>query len=132
MRNDPQHSTHHYVRMVRKSTAKAPARPIWYVKEWLAHKGLKQKHLVERTSYNKGQVSEYLSGDRRWNEDVLAAFADAIGVEASDLLKPPRQVENELAAYVMAMDDRKRGRALKILKAMEEDQDAPGKGKLAS
>lgn len=121
MRNDPQAAWGQDVRMVRKTKER---RPIWYAKEWLAKKGLRQTDLVARTTYNKGQVSEYLSGDRRWNEDVLAAFAHAIGVEPSDLLRPPVEVENDVAAYVMRMDGKKRARALKVLKAMEDEEPA--------
>ena len=94
--------------------------PIWYAREWLDEKGLKQSHIVQRTGLSKGMVSEYISGSRRWNEDVLIAFAHALGIEPGDLLKPPNPPPNELAAYVMRLDEKRRAMALKILKAALE------------
>jgi transcriptional regulator with XRE-family HTH domain len=119
MRNDALILPFHAVRMVR--TKKTRLR--WYAKEWLAEKKLKQTDVVSRTTYNKGQVSEYVNGSRRWNEDVLAAFALAIGVDAPDLLRPPSYYDNELAAYVMKMDARDRAKALKVLKAISTKDD---------
>lgn len=95
--------------------------PVWYALEWLKHKGLRQSDIVARTEYNKGQVSEYVNGGRRWNEDVLAAFAHALGVEPADLLRPPQAVENELASYVMKLDAGRRAIALRMLKAMADE-----------
>lgn len=98
--------------------------PGWYVREWLKDRGLRQADIVSRTSFNKGQVSEYVNGTRRWNEDVLREFAHAIGVDAPLLLRPPGHVDNELAAYVMRMDAAKRAQALRIIKALAEDEAA--------
>jgi len=123
MRNDAQVVALHHVRIMRtKQTG-----PRWYAKEWLAEKGLKQSDVVSRTPFNKGQVSEYVNGSRRWNADVLDHFAVAIGVDPSDLLRPPVAVENELAAYVMKLDAQQQGRALRIIKsAFETDaEEAP-------
>jgi transcriptional regulator with XRE-family HTH domain len=121
------------VRMVRKLKAHGPHKrrtdmPKWYAREWIAAKGLKQTDIVARTSFNKGLVSAYISGSRRWNEDVLFEFAHAIGVDWADLLKPPQQVENELANYVMGMDAKKRAQALKVLRALEGPSDENGDG----
>jgi transcriptional regulator with XRE-family HTH domain len=95
-------------------------RRVWYAKEWIAHKGLRQSDIVARTPFNKGQVSEYVNGKRRWNQDVLEAFANAIGVEWDDLLRPPINVKNELAEYIMRLDEKQRAQALKIIKALSE------------
>ena len=95
-------------------------RRVWYAKEWIAHKGLRQSDIVARTPFNKGQVSEYVNGKRRWNQDVLEAFADAIGIEWDDLLRPPVSVKNELAEYIMRLDEKQKAQALKIIKALSE------------
>lgn len=118
-RNDIHARSLHSVRMVRK-----PRHPGWYVKEWLAAKGLRQADVVARTPFNKGQVSEYVNGSRRWNEDVLREFAHAIGVDDPLLLRPPGHVENEISAYVMRMDSAKRAQALRIMKALAEEEAA--------
>jgi transcriptional regulator with XRE-family HTH domain len=101
-------------------------KPDWFVREWLEFKGLRQKDLVSRTEYNKSQVSEWVSGAERWNRDVLYAFAFAIGVDASDLLKPPPvdPVENELAKLIVEMDQRQKARTLRLLRAMADESKA--------
>lgn len=91
---------------------------VWYAREWMVHKGLRQTDIVERTGIPKGMVSAYLSRSRRINEDILAAFAGAIGVDAADLLRPPHLVENELARFVMELDEQRRQQALRLLKAI--------------
>lgn len=121
------------VRTMRKAKAHGshPRRP-WYAKEWIAHKHLKQADIVARTEMTKGMVSDYVNNARRWNQDVLEAFADAIGIDPADLLRPPHAVDNELAVYVMGMDARERARALRVLKAaMEGDGDENGGKKVA-
>lgn len=118
-RNDMGTTRFDHVEMSKKSRT----RQVWYVKEWLAHKGLRQKDLVSRTHFTKSQVSEYVNGKQRWNEDVLAEFAHAIGVEWQELLIPPVKVDNELAEFVMRMSKPKRDRAMKILKAAIDEDD---------
>ena len=92
-------------------------RPIWYARQWMAYKNLKQVHVITRTGLTKSLVSDYLSGKRRWNEDILAAFAHAIGCEPADLLKPPQPPPDEFSIFVMKLDAKKRQQALRILKA---------------
>ena len=117
MRNDLCAPPLHYVRMVRKITGPA----VWYAKAWIKHKGLKQRDIVARTPFNKGQVSDYIRGKRRWNADVLAEFAHAIGVEPPDLLRPPQEVENDLARYLFGLDQDKRKRAMRVIQAMDDE-----------
>lgn len=95
----------------------------WYVREWLAHKNLRQADIVSRTDYNKSQVSEWVNGGERWNRDVLYAFAYAIGVEPADLLRPPNPPVNEIAAYVMRLDSQKRAIAIKFLKSLQDEDE---------
>lgn len=120
MRNDFVFGRAHLVRMVRRKLRQQS----WYAREWIAHKNLRQTDIVARTAFNKGQVSDYVNGKRRWNEDVLAEFAQALGIDQADLLRPPQAVENELASYVMKMDESRRVRALRLLKAIEREEAA--------
>jgi len=108
---------------MRKRQKHFAGRPSWYVREWLLSRNLRQADLVSRTEFNKSQVSEFVNGRHRFNADVLQAFAEAIGVEAADLLRPPHSPDNELAAYVMRLDKAKRTRALRVLKAALGDED---------
>ena len=119
-RNDLLSEQFEYAEMLGRKWRK----PSWYVREWLAYKNLRQSDLVARTELNKSQVSEFVNGRHRFNEDVLNAFADAIGVEPADLLRPPFMPDNELAQFVMKLDKEKRARALKILRAALEDEKA--------
>lgn len=70
-------------------------RPRWYVKEWLVHKSMKQADLVDRTGHTKSEVSEWVNEGRRYNADVLAEFARAIGVDPAELLQPPGESKPE-------------------------------------
>lgn len=99
----------------------------WYAKEWIKHKGLRQKDVVAGTDYNKSQVSDYVNGKRRWNEDVLFEFAKFLRCDPSDLLTPPNQCRTELVKYVMKMQPQLQDRALKILKAALGDEVGIGK-----
>lgn len=116
----------------KKTTAKR--RTTWFVREWLAAKGLKQRDLVEGTNYTKSQVSEYVNGVQRFNEDVLKEFARVIGVDMADLLRspetPPTSVNNEIVSFLMRLkSDRQKRRALRLLEAIADDDgeaiDAP-------
>lgn len=84
---------------MRKLAAKA-SKPSWYVREWLAYKGMKQSDLVERTDHNKSEISLWVNGKRRFNTDVLEEFAKIIGVEPADLLRPPTAGKANEAVFV--------------------------------
>jgi transcriptional regulator with XRE-family HTH domain len=98
-----------------------PGDPGWFVREWLAFKGLRQKDLVARTDWNKSQVNEWVTGAERWNRDVLHAFAFAIGVEPADLLRPPPldQADDEFSRFVVHLDHTQKQRLLRLWKAVE-------------
>ena len=74
----PSHSSH-----MRKP------KPLWHVKEWLAYKGMKARDLVDQTGHSKSEISEWINGKRRFNADVLDAFARVIGVDPGDLFRLP-------------------------------------------
>jgi transcriptional regulator with XRE-family HTH domain len=66
------------------------ARPIrWYLKEWRVHKGLTLERMAERLETNKGQVSKLERGEQRMNDSWLAGYAEALGIEPSQLLRDP-------------------------------------------
>ena len=124
-RNDPPNAVWHCSNMSKLKKRQ----PEWHVKEWLEFKGLRQKDLVARTDWNKSQINEWVNGKERWNRDVLYGFAHAIGVDWSDLLKPPPTdpVENALARLIVEMDHRQKGQALRVLQAMLQDTAPPSK-----
>lgn len=61
-------------------------RPRWFLKEWLKHLGVTQEELGARTGFSKGHVSDIMNGRLRYNEDTLAAFADALGRTPAEIL----------------------------------------------
>jgi transcriptional regulator with XRE-family HTH domain len=93
--------------------------PIWYAAEWLRHLDKKQSFLVAKTTYTKSQVSEWVTCRQRFNADVLHTFAKALGIEASDLLRPPSQADDEIAREIRKLDVRQREKALRLLRAAD-------------
>ena len=68
-----------------------PRAPLhWYLKEWREHLGLTQERVAERLGTNKGQVSKLERGEQRMNDNWIAGFADAIGIDPADLLRDPK------------------------------------------
>ena len=103
----------------RKRIELKPRDPGWFVREWLVFKGLRQKDLVSRTDWNKSQINEWVTGAERWNKDVLYAFANAIGVDAADLLRPPSAAkqDDEFSKFVVNLDQRQKARLLSLWRA---------------
>lgn len=67
-----------------------PKRPLkWYLKEWRVHKGLTAERMADRLDTNKGQISKLERGEQRMNDDWIYGYAEALGIEPADLLKPP-------------------------------------------
>src|ERR1700741_650170 len=58
----------------------------WFGAEWPKGLGLQQTDLIAGTEYSKSQVSEYVNGKHRFNEDALLAFARVMKLHPSDLL----------------------------------------------
>ena len=92
-----------------------------YFRQWRDHLGLNQDQAAERTGWSQETISRLESGKTDATLAHLFALAHAYGCEPGALLGPPKPPPNELAAYVMTMSERKRKRALKLLKAAEED-----------
>jgi transcriptional regulator with XRE-family HTH domain len=67
----------------------------WYLREWREAKGLTQERVAGLIGTNKGQVSKLERGDQRMNEDWMILFAEALGVEPSELLRDPAAPSRE-------------------------------------
>lgn len=118
-RNDPAHDSDQNSEMSKLKAQKQR----WYVKEWLEHKGLRQKDLVARTDWNKSQINEWVNDKERWNRDVLFAFADAIGVEPDQLLRlPPREpIDDEFDLMVQKLGTRDKARLMRLWIAAKDE-----------
>lgn len=57
-----------------------------FLKEWRKFRGLSQEKLAERVGLHKGDISNYETGKRRYNQDLLEALAEALQCEPADLI----------------------------------------------
>lgn len=60
-----------------------------YLQEWRESRGLTQKQLGERLGVTDMTVSRWELGRVLLNTNVLAAFAEALGIEPMDLYRHP-------------------------------------------
>jgi transcriptional regulator with XRE-family HTH domain len=102
-------------------------RPI-YFKEWRKHAGLTQEAAAERAQLSQGTIARLESRKIEYTESSLEALAHAYGCDnTGDLFRPPVSPKNDLADYVTKMDEKKRNRALKVLQAMEVEDEVETK-----
>lgn len=90
-----------------------------YFRQWRG--ALNQDQAAERSGLSQEAISRIETGKTDPTVTHLYALAHAYGCEPPDLLRPPKPPKNELAAYIMKMDERRRKRALKMLKALDEE-----------
>lgn len=74
---------------MRKQSQPQAETPKWYAREWLKAKGVKQSDIVAASGRTKGEVSEWVNGGRRINDDVLEIFAKVLGITKGDLYRKP-------------------------------------------
>lgn len=108
--------------------------PGHYIREWRESLELSQERVAERVGMSVPQVSKIENGKQGYRQETLELFANALGCEPADLLRPPNAPKDELAMYVMALSEKRRKRALAVLKALmatEPPEDEPGQAKVA-
>lgn len=74
--------------------------------------------------FSKSSLSRLENGLQPYSQPILEAVGLALGKEPADLLRPPNSPENDIAAYVMRLDSKRRAQALRIIKAMAEEDAA--------
>lgn len=109
--------------------AKSVSRPRtpWYAAEWLNHLHMKQSDIVESTGLSKSLVSAYISGKRRWNTEILRAFADAMRIAPAELLAKPKDLASpakQVSAMIEAMEEERQYQALEIVKVIIKTSEA--------
>ncbi len=60
---------------------------------------LTQIELAERMGCAQSYLSHLLSGERRWNEDLIDTFCEALGITLSDLLLEAPEGFSEATLY---------------------------------
>jgi len=58
----------------------------WYLREWRRYRGYTLQRLAEMTGASKGYLSDLERGNRRFNEEILNALAEALRCEPFELL----------------------------------------------
>lgn len=62
-----------------------------FLAEWREHFDLTQKRLAERLGVSEMAVSRWERAQHKLNTDVMAAIAEAMGIEPYDLYRHPAQ-----------------------------------------
>lgn len=92
-----------------------------YFKERRKAKGLTLDQLSERSGLSVSMLSLLERGKRDYSEETLFGLAEALGCEVGELFTPPGAHRNELAEYLMKLDAKEQGRALRTIRAMFDD-----------
>lgn len=98
-----------------------------FIKEWRQYRNLTQQQVADRIESTKATVSRIENGRTKYRQESLEALAFALGCEPADLFRPPKTVvvENELAAYILALDKSNQARAIQMLRAaFDHDKEA--------
>jgi transcriptional regulator with XRE-family HTH domain len=72
----------------------------WYLREWRKHRGYTQDRLAEMVGLSKPYISQLERGERQYTQDLLEAFALALGCDVPDLIsRDPSDPEGLWSIY---------------------------------
>lgn len=111
--------TLHVANMARQPYRKAKeTHPGHFIREWREHRNLTQESVAARVEMSVPQISKLERGLQGYRQTTLEHFAQALGCEPGDLLRPPPTgPRGELASFVIRLDEARALRALQILRA---------------
>ena len=69
-------------------------------------KGLSQAKLAEILDISPNFISDIESGKRWVSSDTLVNFAEVLGVEVYEFLKPPKAPEDELSVFIQTYTEK--------------------------
>ncbi|MDR2716602.1 MAG: helix-turn-helix domain-containing protein [Treponema sp.] len=72
------------------------------LKRYRTFKGLSQAKLAEMVDISPNFISDIESGKRWVSSDTLVNFAEVLGIEVYEFLKPPQAPEDELSAFIQS------------------------------
>jgi transcriptional regulator with XRE-family HTH domain len=72
------------------------------LKKYRTFKGLSQAKLAEILDISPNFISEIETGKRWASSDTLVNFAEVLGVEVYEFLKPPQGPEEELSDFIQS------------------------------
>jgi len=109
----------------RKSASTGRNHPGHFLREWRDFRNLSQEQVAGRVGLSVPQISKLENGKQGYRQDTLENFAHAYDCEAADLLRPPpTDDESEFEVFVRRLDQKRKGQALRILRAAIGDVDA--------
>lgn len=106
--------------------AKKTQRPR-YFKAHRKSRELTLDQLAERTGLSVSMLSLLERGKRDYSEETLYQLADGLNCEVGELFNPPNPPKNELADFIMKLDESKRSRAIKVIRAAFEGEEVTTK-----
>lgn len=109
----------HIASMARQPYRKAKeSHPGHFIREWREHRHLTQESVAARVEMSVPQISKLERGLQGYRQSTLEQFAQALGCEPGDLLRPPpTEARGELASFVVSLDEARTLKALQILRA---------------
>lgn len=100
--------------MVTRIGPKMPFRH--FLKAWRLSKGLTQEMLAERLNTSKGQISNWENYKKDMTANVVAALAEALGIEPADIFRDPEAPSADLLLATATPEQRRL--AMEMIKAI--------------
>ncbi|MBX9707900.1 MAG: hypothetical protein K2X61_08220 [Caulobacteraceae bacterium] len=69
----------------------SPDRPFWYLQEWFATQGLKQRALITQLDWLPAKANKVWHGVQLAKLDEIAEIADLLNIAPWELLMPPEE-----------------------------------------
>ncbi len=66
----------------------------WFLREWLAEKGLKQAAVTAALGWDRAKVSRVCNGQQGYYQADVEALARLLGIEPFELLMPPARARS--------------------------------------
>lgn len=91
----------------------------FYLRQWRKHRGYTLERLAEMVGTSAGVISDLEKGNRRFNQDHLEMFAEALNCAPADLLmRDPSQPEGMWSIWNQ-LGPTERVQAEKVIRALK-------------
>lgn len=113
--------------MAKKSTdlvtTRFKARLPTFIRAWRKFRGLTLERLAERVEMTAGNLSQIERGETAYTQNTLEALAEALRCAPADLLMRDPRISDSPWSIWEALKPEKRRQAIKLLKALAEDDE---------
>lgn len=93
-----------------------------FFREWRKYRDLTQERAAARMEFTQENLSRLETGKHGYSQESLEAMAFAYRCSPADLFRDPLAPENELAVLYGRFSERQRAAALRVLKAMVDEE----------